>query len=648
MRAAVSDVRPGLRDLVLVAVVVLMAVERGLPVIRAFAQGEPPTIAAAGDPQTGFVYQGRLVADGVPANGTVDLTFRLWDAAESGSQVGTAGPYEDVPVTNGLFATTVDFGLTFGDGLPKWIEVLVRPAGSGDAPVSLGRLPFTVAPHDHLFQDWSGASTTAALALENTGTGDGVFAQTGMGTALEGRSSSNGDPTVWGVNIATGGTAIRGDAFAGNGVVGASSEIGYAATAGIHSGFCNPSAGNVGNVSLACFGLYGSAEGGSNGIGGYGSGSYAGLFGSGSGVGVRGDSISGHGVAGYTSANSELYAGVYGFNSLGYGVSGNGETGVHGDGDVAGVFGESFSGDAVLGVSESGYGVRGDTGIASGAGVLGTNSTAGGCSGLGVIAPVGHCAGVFGSGITTNGIGVIGQNLNGTGVAGWGQHGVFGRSNTRGFGGVIGIATTASNCSTSAANTICYGVIGDATSSPNNAGVGVMGIGTDAGIWGRATGGGLAAIFDGNVQVNGDLTETSDARLKKDIADLAPGLDAVLALRPVTFAWRDESRSGEQQMGFIAQEVRDILPALVHESGNDQGTLSIEPLALLPVLVNAIQEQQAQIDALTGASTGSVGQDLATPWVPIVAIVLLTALVAGAVGTVMGTRLSGRAIAPGS
>ncbi len=96
---------------------------------------------------------------------------------------------------------------------------------------------------------------------------------------------------------------------------------------------------------------------------------------------------------------------------------------------------------------------------------------------------------------------------------------------------------------------------------------------------------------------------------------------------------------------FLARATLELEASLTDSS---IGTLSIEPLALLPVLVNAIQEQQAQIDALTGASTGSVGQGLATPWVPIVAIVLLTALVAGAVGTVMGTRLSGRAIAPGS
>jgi hypothetical protein len=87
------------------------------------------------------------------------------------------------------------------------------------------------------------------------------------------------------------------------------------------------------------------------------------------------------------------------------------------------------------------------------------------------------------------------------------------------------------------------------------------------------------------------LAQRSDARLKKDIETLPRGLETVRELRPVTFAWRDPREPG-RQYGFIAQEVQRVLPDLVHE--NADGKLALDTQELLPVLVRAVQDLDAE------------------------------------------------------
>jgi hypothetical protein len=50
---------------------------------------------------TGFSYQGRLLEDGLPYDGTADIEFRLYDAADN--QIGAESPHPGVSVTDGLF-----------------------------------------------------------------------------------------------------------------------------------------------------------------------------------------------------------------------------------------------------------------------------------------------------------------------------------------------------------------------------------------------------------------------------------------------------------------------------------------------------------------------------------------------------------------
>ena len=93
--------------------------------------------------------------------------------------------------------------------------------------------------------------------------------------------------------------------------------------------------------------------------------------------------------------------------------------------------------------------------------------------------------------------------------------------------------------------------------------------------------------------VSGDLNDTSDIALKKDIESISTScIDNIKQLNPVTFKWKDTSR---KDIGFIAQEVEDILPDLVN--GVD-GEKSINTIGLVSQLTKALQEAITEIETL--------------------------------------------------
>lgn len=94
---------------------------------------------------------------------------------------------------------------------------------------------------------------------------------------------------------------------------------------------------------------------------------------------------------------------------------------------------------------------------------------------------------------------------------------------------------------------------------------------------------------------------SSDESLKTNILSVNNGLDVISQLRGVTYNWKSDP-TGAQQDGFIAQEVQKILPQLVTTDATT-GLLSLNKDGILPYLVNAIQDQQKQIDTLKGGSS---------------------------------------------
>ena len=58
------------------------------------------------------------------------------------------------------------------------------------------------------------------------------------------------------------------------------------------------------------------------------------------------------------------------------------------------------------------------------------------------------------------------------------------------------------------------------------------------------------------------------------------------------------SNESIEKIGLLAQEVQKVFPELVKQSGDEQGTLSVNYQGMIAVLINAIKEQQKQIDEL--------------------------------------------------
>src|SRR5688572_4870871 len=79
---------------------------------------------------TAFTYQGRLNLNGVPATGLYDLRFTAYAGLLSPGPVGGPLTIPAVPVTNGLFAVTLDFGAGLFSGPQRWLEIAVRTNGT--------------------------------------------------------------------------------------------------------------------------------------------------------------------------------------------------------------------------------------------------------------------------------------------------------------------------------------------------------------------------------------------------------------------------------------------------------------------------------------------------------------------------------------
>tara|TARA_Y100000310_G_C20698161_1_gene827207 strand:- start:1007 stop:1402 length:396 start_codon:yes stop_codon:yes gene_type:complete len=85
----------------------------------------------------------------------------------------------------------------------------------------------------------------------------------------------------------------------------------------------------------------------------------------------------------------------------------------------------------------------------------------------------------------------------------------------------------------------------------------------------------------------------SSIRYKEDISPLKLGLETIKKLQPATYTWKE---SGEEDFGFVAEEVEAINPLLVtHTEGIVEG---VKYSQLTAILVNAIKELEARVETL--------------------------------------------------
>lgn len=152
------------------------------------------------------------------------------------------------------------------------------------------------------------------------------------------------------------------------------------------------------------------------------------------------------------------------------------------------------------------------------------------------------------------------------------------------------LISVASSTGTSLLTMTQAGNLGIGTTTPDQALV-VVGSIRSTSLLGGATN--LTTDANGNI-----IRDPSDVRLKDNVVaiDSEEALDKVLALRGVTFDWKDKDRFGAQtEVGFIAQEVQGVLPEAV-SSGGDYLSLSVRPIVAM--LVEAVKSLAKKISLL--------------------------------------------------
>lgn len=113
---------------------------------------------------------------------------------------------------------------------------------------------------------------------------------------------------------------------------------------------------------------------------------------------------------------------------------------------------------------------------------------------------------------------------------------------------------------------------------------------------------------DGDVVSAGNITafgasanflSVSDIRLKKDIERLKDSSELIMQLKPSTYKWKEDNL---EDVGFIAQEVEEVLPNVVHVTpgfiGDDEKVKTVSYIKIIPYLVDTIQELTKRIEEL--------------------------------------------------
>ena len=177
---------------------------------------------------------------------------------------------------------------------------------------------------------------------------------------------------------------------------------------------------------------------------------------------------------------------------------------------------------------------------------------------------------------------------------------------------IFGVYGSLTSSTASANKWAIYGVTNSASPSGPADKIAVYGSSdaTDTDSWG--------VYANGDLWYTGTLQAPSDQRLKKNIQDLYPVLDKVLALETKTYEFDHDKYeyfhlSDGPQIGFISQNVQELFPELVEENSHtvitndmeegaepetkEYDVLGLNSVGMIPVLTKAIQEQQAIIEA---------------------------------------------------
>jgi hypothetical protein len=175
-------------------------------------------LVQAASPGTAFTYQGRLFIGDVPANGLYDLQFTNYDAAAGGTALGGFNT-NALPVTNGLFTVTLDFGAVF-DGTPRWLEISERTNNAGAFGTLAPRQLLAAAPYA-TYAASAGAVPGLTIVQNADGAPNVIAGSTGnwIASSVEGATIAGGGATSY-----HGGGAATNSVSADFGTIGGGSQ----------------------------------------------------------------------------------------------------------------------------------------------------------------------------------------------------------------------------------------------------------------------------------------------------------------------------------------------------------------------------------------------------------------------------------------
>jgi hypothetical protein len=208
----------------------------------------------------------------------------------------------------------------------------------------------------------------------------------------------------------------------------------------------------------------------------------------------------------------------------------------------------------------------------------------------------GNKAGLWFGAMTNSNVGVIGSRTASGSIAFQTFNGGWGERARITSGGDLYVGTTTGTLGTGNFGAIISQTGGIFASRNEGAGVAVFYSGGNAGY--------AQILGNGNLQnSNGVYAAISDVKLKENIVDASPKLADLMQVKVRNYNLIGDTT---KQIGVVAQELETVFPAMVSETtdkdaeGNDLGTTTkaVKYSVFVPMLIKAMQEQQAIIESL--------------------------------------------------
>jgi hypothetical protein len=554
---------------------------------------------------TGFTYQGRLTDGGTPANGVYDLQFGLWDSQTSGSQIGSTQSFNSIQVANGVFTVTLDFGANAFPGASRFLEIGARVSGAGSFTLLAPRQAITSTPYAVRSLR---ATTADSVPVSGVPAGSGNYIQNASSPQAVSNFNISGNGTVGGtltgsvVHATTqfnlNGSRILSNPGTENLFVG--TDTGAANTNGFQNTFVGFRAGRsntIGRMNTFFGSLAGAAnQGGEANV-------FVGNLAGFSNTNAGGNAFFGS-TAGFSNTSGDSNA-FFGNQAGRDNQTGNANAFFGAGAGIVNLLGNRNSFFGILAGSQN-TGGSSNTAIGAFADVLAgesvsvTNATAIGADAFVTNSNslvLGSINGINGATADTNvGIGTTAPIAR-LHVRANGGNILLGDPDCGAGSGAIGFGSSLSGCNNYAllggdGNTYINRPSGGTIifregNGPNQVEIrpgGTVGIGV------LGTGGSIQLCRNGAAAIS---TCSSSLRYKTEINPFSGGLQLISRLQPVSFNWKT---THQPDIGLIAEEVAKVEPRLTfkNQSGEIEG---VNYSQLTAVLINAIKEQQKQIDA---------------------------------------------------